>query len=402
MKNKILPCIIGLGYVGLPIFLRLQKKFKTVGYDINFNRVYQLNSKIDETNSISKNFKLRNNSFFTNKSKYLSECNFFIIAVPTPIYSNNLPNLEYLNKASNILGGYVKKDDIIFFESTVFPGVTKKYCVPILEKKSKLKNNRDFYTGYSPERINPGDKNHTIDKITKIVAFEKNSKKKIISRVYKCISSSLILTNNLEDAETSKVIENIQRDLNIALINEIYKVCDKLKINFRNVIKLAKTKWNFLNFKPGLVGGHCLPVDPYYFSYLAKKNKIQTKVILAGRHVNNSMHKFVINKIINYLNKIQIKRNDSLLFMGLTYKENVPDLRNSLAFKIFLNLKKRYPKSYGYDPLISNLKKDKIVSKVENIKKFKAIILLVNHDCFKKLLIKIKKNRKNNFYYIFQ
>jgi len=402
MKNRILPCVIGLGYVGLPIFLRLQKKFKTVGFDISYNRINQLNSNIDITNTIDKYFKLRNRSFFTNKSKYLAQCNFFIIAVPTPIYSNRIPNLEYLNKASTILGGYIKKDDIIFFESTVFPGVTKKYCVPILEKKSKLKNNIDFYTGYSPERINPGDKNHTIDKISKIVAFEKNSKKKIILNVYKCISHSLILTNNLEDAETSKVIENIQRDLNIALINEIYKVCDKLKINFKNVIKLAKTKWNFLNFKPGLVGGHCLPVDPYYFSYLAKKNNIQTKVILAGRYTNNSMAKFVINKVINFLNNQQINKKDNILCMGLTYKENVPDLRNSLALKIFLKLKKKYPNSYSYDPLVKDFKNNEIITNIENIKKFKAIILLVNHNCFKKILIKVKKIKKNNFLNIFQ
>jgi len=395
-NKSIYPCVIGLGYVGLPIFFRLQKKFQTVGYDINLNRINQLKNKKDVTNTILNNFRLRNKSIFSNKHQDIKECNFFIITVPTPIYKNQIPNLEYIKEATKVVAKNLKRGDTIFYESTVYPGVTQKFCIPILEKISKLKSGLDFHVGYSPERINPGDKNHSIDKINKIVSFEDSSIKKKVIKVYSHISKKIIISNKIQEAETSKVIENIQRDLNIALINEIYKVCKKLNINFSNVIKLAKTKWNFLSFSPGLVGGHCLPVDPYYLSYIARKNNIKTRVILAGRSVNNSMENFLFKDIKNFLSTNNTSKSDKILFLGATYKPNVPDIRNSLSLKIFNRFKKHYNKIYLHDPLVSNLdiSKSFLLKKINNIKIFKCIIVMVKHNKFKNLINKIKKNKK--------
>ena len=299
INNKTIPCIIGLGYVGLPLFIEIQKKFKTIGFDTNKKRITELKKKIDKNlEHKKKDLILKNNSYFTNKIDYIKKSNFYIICVPTPIFKNQIPNLVPVKKACEILGKIIKKNDIIILESTVYPGVTEKFCVPILEKKSGLKNNKDFFTGYSPERINPGDKSHSINKIKKILSFNNigNSKKKIIVDVYKCVSKSLIYSKKIQESETAKLIENIQRDLNIGLMNEILQTCDKLKIDFQEVLRLAKTKWNFCNFQPGLVGGHCLPVDPYYLSYIAKKNNYKTSIILAGRNMNNNMVKFVKKK----------------------------------------------------------------------------------------------------------
>ena len=236
----------------------------------------------------------------------------------------------------------------------------------------------------------------TIDKINKIVSFEDSSIKKKVIKVYSHISKKIIISNKIQEAETSKVIENIQRDLNIALINEIYKVCKKLNINFSNVIKLAKTKWNFLSFSPGLVGGHCLPVDPYYLSYIARKNNIKTKVILAGRSVNNSMENFLFKDIKNFLSKNNTSKSDKILFLGATYKPNVPDIRNSLSLKIFNRFKKHFNKIYLHDPLVSHLdiSKSFLLKKINNIKIFKCIIVMVKHNKFKNLINKIKKNKK--------
>ena len=268
---KIIPSVIGLGYVGLPLFIRLQKKFRTIGFDTDISRILKLNHKVDINKEFSKkDLILKKGSFFTKKVSRLKKSNFFIITVPTPVNKNNIPNLKYLKKSCLIVGKILKKNDIVFFESTVYPGVTENFCAKILEKKSKLRLNRDFFIGYSPERINPGDKNHSVDKIFKIVSTNNQSTMKVAKKVYSCISKKLTFTFNIKEAESAKVIENIQRDLNIGLMNEIYKVCYKSNINFKNVIKLASTKWNFLKFNPGLVGGHCLPVDPYYYSSFAK------------------------------------------------------------------------------------------------------------------------------------
>jgi len=395
MKN-ILPCIVGLGYVGLPIFSLVQKKFQTIGYDINFKKIKELKKGIDITNTLNKNFKLKNKSYFTSYSSDIKNSNFYIITVPTPVYKNNIPNLKHIIEATKVIAKNLKKKDIIFYESTVYPGTTKNICIPILEKISKLKSNVDFFVGYSPERINPGDKHHSVDKIKKIIAIENFHIKDKVLKVYKRISNHLVFNQNIEEAETSKVIENIQRDLNIALINEIYKVCRKLNINFKNVMSLASTKWNFIRFSPGLVGGHCLPVDPYYFSYIAKKNKINTKVILAGRSVNNDMKQFVIKDIKNILNQNKISLDEKILFLGATYKKNVPDIRNSLSLDIFYKIRKIYKKSYLSDPLVAHyfINKPFFLKRINNPNSFKLLIIMVDHDIFKPLINKFKNSLK--------
>ena len=395
IKNKINPAVIGLGYVGLPIFIRLNKKFKTIGFDSNKSRVNQLSNKKDFNKEFtSKNLKLKNGSFFSSRYNELRKSNFFIVTVPTPIFNDNSPDLRNLISVSNILKKIIKKNDIIFFESTVYPGVTEKVCVPIIEKGSGLKNNIDFYIGYSPERINPGDKTHSIEKINKIVAINKK-KFSIANKVYKNLAKKLIFSENIKEAEASKVIENIQRDLNIGLMNEIYQVCDKSEINFNNVLKLAGSKWNFIKYSPGLVGGHCLPVDPYYFSWFAKKLGLNTKIILAGRKTNNEMVKFTKEMILKKIRKYKFNsKKIKVLIMGLTYKKNVADLRNSLSIKVFQSLKKKFYKLNCYDPLIDKIHKKKyLLIDKRNIKNFDVYIVLTKHDSIKKL-IRSLKNKK--------
>ena len=395
IKNKINPAVIGLGYVGLPIFIRLNKKFKTIGFDSNKSRVNQLSNKKDFNKEFtSKNLKLKNGSFFSSRYNELRKSNFFIVTVPTPIFNDNSPDLRNLISVSNILKKIIKKNDIIFFESTVYPGVTEKVCVPIIEKGSGLKNNIDFYIGYSPERINPGDKMHSIEKINKIVAINKK-KFSIANKVYKNLAKKLIFSENIKEAEASKVIENIQRDLNIGLMNEIYQVCDKSEINFNNVLKLAGSKWNFIKYSPGLVGGHCLPVDPYYFSWFAKKLGLNTKIILAGRKTNNEMVKFTKEMILKKIRKYKFNsKKIKVLIMGLTYKKNVADLRNSLSIKVFQSLKKKFHKLNCYDPLIDKIHKKKyLLIDKRNIKNFDVYIVLTKHDSIKKL-IRSLKNKK--------
>jgi UDP-N-acetyl-D-galactosamine dehydrogenase len=393
INSKIYPCVIGLGYVGLPIFKRLIKKFQVIGFDINKKRISELNKGIDNNEVKRKKFYLPSKNIITSSVTNIKKSNFFIICVPTPIFKNNKPDLSLLKKASKNVAKNIKKNDIIFYESTVYPGVTKKICLPIIEKHSKLKEGKDFFIGYSPERINPGDKINKISNIFKIVAFENKQIKNKVLKIYKSITKKIILSNNIEEAETSKVIENIQRDLNIGLMNEIYKVSKKINVNFENVIKLAKTKWNFIEFKPGLVGGHCLPVDPYYFSFLAKQKKIDTNVILAGRSVNNGMKNFIYTEIINFLKINKIIKKNKIIFLGATYKKNVPDLRNSLSLDIYKKFKKNGFNCFMYDPLITKEQNsiNNFLHKLPNLKKYKAVIILVNHDAIQKIIEKSRK-----------
>ena len=398
MQNKIFPAVIGLGYVGLPIYLNLQKKINTVGFDIDKEKILNLKKKIDTNNQFKKKefFRHKINNFISNYLQ-LKKCNFFIITVPTPIFKNKKPDLGPLLNATKIIGKIIKNGDIVVYESTVYPGVTNSICVPLIEKISKLTNKINFSVVYSPERINPGDKKHSINKITKVIALENYKIKKKVSFIYKNLTNKLFFTNNIEDAETSKVFENIQRDVNISLMNELYIICKKLNLNYENVIKIAKTKWNFLSFNPGLVGGHCLPVDPYYLSYIAKKNKINTKLIIAGRKTNDLMEKILYKKITFYLKKKKIKYNDKILICGLTYKPEVADLRNSIAYSIFIKIRKKFKNCSGFDPLIHNneVKKFSILNKVNNFKKYKIIIFITKHKIlikiYKKLIINNKK-----------
>ena len=399
--KQIYPTVIGLGYVGLPLFLRLIKKFKCTGFDINSQRILQLKKGIDQNKEFTKkDLILTNGSTFSNKLKKSSFNRFFIITVPTPVLTNKKPDLRPLTVACENLKKVIKDGDIIFFESTVYPGLTRSL-------KQKYFKNKKIYLGYSPERINPGDKKNTINNINKIVSFDDypNNIKKIIIDVYKTITPNIVLSKSIENAEMSKVIENIQRDINIAFMNEIFMVCKKLDLNFMEIIKLAKTKWNFLNFSPGLVGGHCLPVDPFYLYHLAKKNNYNAKFMLSGRQVNDELGKFIVNEIIK---NFKHKKYKKILILGVSYKSNVADLRNSLALKIYLKLKKQLRnRVFAFDPIVdkSNARKFKILQKISKINNYDLIVPLVNHNKFQ---IKfesdyiLKKNRYLDFFNYFK
>ena len=398
MDQTIFPCVIGLGYVGLPVFTRLNRVYKTVGYDINAERVSLLQKKIDLNNEIKKkDLKLVNKSVITKKKSNLKSCNFYIVTVPTPLTKKKIPDLRFLENAIKLISKFLKKGDLIVIESTVYPGVTKLYAKQILEKNSGLKLNKDFFIGYSPERINPGDKKHKVQNIKKILAIETNSKKalKRFINVYSKITKKIIISNSIEDAETAKVIENIQRDLNIALMNDIFLFSNKMGLNFNNIVRLARSKWNFLKFNPGLVGGHCLPVDPYYLSHLAKKKKIKLETVLAGRSVNEKMKKVIYETIVKKISFIKkFKKNCKTLIVGVTYKDNVPDLRNSYPLSIYLKLKKRFSKVFAYDYVCAtkDQRKFNILNKVNSINKFDLLVFLVKHNRNLQIFRLAKKN----------
>ena len=388
------PCVIGLGYVGLPILLNLSKKFITIGFDANKKRIIDLRNSKDTFNEFEKKDFVKKKFFFTNNIFKIKNANFYIVAVPTPILKNKNPNLAHLKNVSEEISKILKKGDIIFFESTVYPGVTNNVCKIIIEKKSKLIEGKDFFIGYSPERVNPGDNNHSLKRIDKILAYPHKFKLKEIISLYKNLAKKIIFTKNIEEAETAKVIENIQRDVNIGLMNEIYTVCKKLDINFYNVFNLAATKWNFIKYKPGLVGGHCLPVDPYYLSYISKINKFKTKIILAGRNINNLMEKNIYNEISKLISK-KIFKNKKILLCGLTYKENVADLRNSMQLEIFKKLKKNKKNIFGFDPILNKevAKKYNLITSDKNFKKFDIYIILTNHALIKKRIKKLSNDK---------
>ncbi|OUU53375.1 MAG: hypothetical protein CBC25_00785 [Pelagibacteraceae bacterium TMED65] len=384
-------CVLGLGYVGLPICLKLSSTFKTVGYDISKNRINSLTKGNDLNNEYKKNQLIKKNLRFSYKIQDLKNCNFFIICVPTPINNSNRPNLSYVEKSFDLISKIIKKDDIIVLESTVYPGVTKK-CTKKLENKTNLINNKDISICYSPERINPGDKKKNLNNINKILAYEGQDKKiktKLIN-VYKKISKKIIFTKNINEAETAKGIENIQRDLNIALFNEILIICNKLKLNFNEVIRLASTKWNFLKFNPGLVGGHCLPVDPYYLTHVANKKGYKSKVTLSGRQINNFMKKYVIDFTNSTIAKSQItKKKVKLCIVGLTYKYGVADTRNSQKLEIYRYFKSLFNFTKGFDPFLKS--KDKLNDK--EIKEYDFFLFLSKGEKFKKLTKKIENKK---------
>ena len=392
-------CVIGLGYVGLPICLKLAKNFKTVGFDINSKRINSLKNQIDLNHEFKRKDLKKKNLIFSKEIKDLNKCNFYIICVPTPITNSKLPDLRYIEESFKLLSKILKKGDIIILESTVYPGVTETFAKR-LEKKTKLRNNRDFSICYSPERINPGDKKNNLNQINKILAYEGESQKvkTLLKNVYKKICKKLIFSKSIREAETAKGIENIQRDLNIALFNEILIICNKLNLNFNEVIRLASTKWNFINFSPGLVGGHCLPVDPYYLTYIAKKKGYKSKVTLSGRYVNNYMKKYVIDFADFYLKKSQIKKNKiKICIVGLTYKYGVSDTRNSQKIEIFKHFKKKFKQTKCYDPFLKSA--DNL--KFNELKKYNFFIFLSKGKKFSNIanLVDKKKIIDPFFYY---
>jgi len=399
LHNKI--AIIGLGYVGLPLALAFGEKFNTTGFDINKNRIKELQNKND-SNLLSKkqSFYKSKKLKFSSNPQNLRNSNIFIITVPTPVKKNKKPDLSYLYSASKIVANNLKKSDLVIYESTVYPGLTEEECVPLLEKYSNLKFNKDFFVGYSPERISPGD-NKDLANISKVVS---GSNPKITNNVYnlykKIIKAKVYKATSIKVAEASKAIENAQRDINISFMNEISLICARLGINTSEVLEAANTKWNFLNFKPGLVGGHCISVDPYYLTYKAKKLKYSPKVILSGRNINDKMGYYVASILLKKLKKNNLKFSECKVgILGVTFKENCNDLRESKVLDIIKTLQKAKVKLQVYDPIVSvkdfnkyypNLKIKKIQNKLD------ALIVAVSHKEFLKLnYTKIKNMLKN-------
>jgi len=387
-------CVMGLGYVGLPICLELSKKYNTTGFDINNLRIANLKKYIDLNNEFKKKDFLNKKLNFTDKIEEIKNCNFYIICVPTPITKSKKPDLKYVKKCFDIISKILNKNDIIVLESTVYPGVTKSYAKK-LQNKNKLINNEDFFLCYSPERINPGDKENKLSKINKIFAYEGQNKriKNRIKDVYSKICKNLIFTNKIEEAETAKGIENIQRDLNIAFYNEILLICKKININFNEVIRLAKTKWNFIEFSPGLVGGHCLPVDPYYLTYIASKKNYKSKVTLAGRSINEGMKSYVLKIIYERIKNLKkLKKSEvKICLFGLTYKYGVSDIRNSQNIEIFKLLKRKYKNTIAYDPYLIN---DNFIWTKNKLNKYDLYIFLSKGKIFKEIYTNLKNKDK--------
>ena len=390
--------IIGLGYVGINLCVKFGKYFETIGYDINKQRVKELSKKKDITNEVTiSDLKNATKLKFTDKIAEISDCNFKIIAVPTPVNKKNLPDLSYLKKSTQDISPFIKKGDIIVYESTTFPGCTNKVCGNIIINKTKLKLNEDFYLGYSPERVNPADKKNNLSTVPKIVSASNKFSLKKISDVYsKIIKAGIIRVKNIETAEASKLIENIQRDINIALMNEFSIICKKINLDVYEVIKAASTKWNFLPFNPGFVGGHCISVDPYYMNYISLKNSYKPKVLMAGREINEKMSYYASKEIIKRINELKSGNNRIKIgVLGVTFKENCPDTRNSKIFNI-INSIKSFSNLVVHDPM-ANPKDTYLNYKVklsnfEKLKNLDMILICVGHNFYRKLTLpKIEK-----------
>ena len=383
--------IIGLGYVGLPLAVEFGKKYQTVGFDIAKWRIDELREGHDRTLEVEKeNLLSATNLSFTNELEKIAKCNIYIVTVPTPIDEHKRPDLTPLIKASESISKVLKKDDIVIYESTVFPGATEEDCVPVLEKNSGLAFNKDFFCGYSPERINPGDKEHTVTKILKVTSGSTPDIAKKVDELYKSIIvAGTHLAPSMKVAEAAKVIENSQRDINIAFVNELAIIFNKLGIDTNAVLEAAGTKWNFLKFKPGLVGGHCIGVDPYYLTYKAQQVGYNPEIILAGRRLNDNMGIYVANQVIKLMIKKGHKIDGSkVLVLGITFKENTPDIRNSRVIDVISELKEFGCEVDVYDPWANNeeVQREYDIELIENddLKKYNAIILAVAHNEFEK------------------
>ena len=382
--------VIGLGYVGLPLAVEFGNKYKTVGYDLNQSRIDELNNGVDRTNEVDDG-ELSSASLLscTTDLDALKQCNFYIVTVPTPVDENKKPNLDALNGASNAVGSVLSKGDFVVYESTVYPGVTEDYCLPILEEVSSLKCNTDFYIGYSPERINPGDKEHRLPTIKKVTSGSTPDAADFIDALYaKIITAGTYKASSIRVAEAAKVIENTQRDVNIALINELAMLFNKLDINTIDVLEAAGTKWNFLPFRPGLVGGHCIGVDPYYLTYKAQEVGFDPKIILSGREINDGMGLYVVEQVTELMVKKNIEIVDArVLIMGLTFKENCPDVRNTRVIDMVDALKSKNTIVDVYEPWgdREEIEHEYGITPVQepSANCYDAIIMAVAHDEFK-------------------
>ncbi|MEN8120215.1 MAG: nucleotide sugar dehydrogenase [Bacteroidota bacterium] len=413
MTKDIKITVIGLGYVGLPLAVEFAKKFPVVGFDINLSRIKRLNEGIDDTLEVeSENLQsvlVKDNKelskrgiLITNKIEEIADSNFYIITVPTPTDEHNRPVLTPLIKASETVGSVLKNGDIVVYESTVYPGATEEECVPVLENISGKTFNTDFFVGYSPERINPGDKKHTVTKIKKVTSGSTPEIGEFIDKIYnEVIEAGTFLASSIKVAEASKVIENSQRDINIAFVNELSKIFNLLDIDTNEVLEAASTKWNFLPFKPGLVGGHCIGVDPFYLAQKAQEVGYNPEIILAGRRMNDSMGAHVAQETVKLMinNDIAVK-NSNILMLGITFKENCPDIRNSRAIDIVNELKSYKVNVDVFDPWadkneVQNEYNISLINDFKNInKKYDAIIAAVAHNEFLKIdLTKLKAKK---------
>ncbi len=401
MQHKI--AVIGLGYVGLPLAVEFGRQYETVGFDIAQWRIDELDSGHDRTLEVEKEVLLdvmQNSQLsFTNVLEAIAGCNIYIVTVPTPVDEHKQPDLTPLIKATESVAKVLKKDDIVIYESTVYPGATEEECVPLLEKISGLAFNQDFFCGYSPERINPGDKTHTVTKILKVTSGSTPESAKTIDDLYKSIiTAGTHLAPSIKVAEAAKVIENSQRDINIAFVNELAMIFNKLGIDTEAVLEAAGTKWNFLPFKPGLVGGHCIGVDPYYLTYKAQQVGYNPEIILAGRRLNDNMGIYVANQVIKLMIKKGLKiEGAKILVLGITFKENCPDIRNSRVIDVIQELKEfgaevdvcdpwadedDVKREYGLDLVGSGMNCDML-----DLTQYGAVVLAVAHDNFKKLAL---------------
>lgn len=389
--EKIRICVIGLGYVGLPLARLFSTKYPTVGFDMNQARVDALMKGRDATLEVDDKLleeAIQNGFRCTTDIDEIRDCNFYVVAVPTPVDKNNNPDLSPLIGASTTVGKVISKGDIVVYESTVYPGVTEDDCIPVVEKISGLKMNVDFFAGYSPERINPGDKLHTVEKIKKVTSGSTPEVADIVDKIYSSvIQAGTHKASSIRVAEAAKVIENSQRDINIAFVNELSKIFSKMGIDTKEVLEAAATKWNFLPFKPGLVGGHCIGVDPYYLAQCAQRHGYNPEIILAGRRMNDGMGEYVANETIKLMLKKGIQvLNSNILIMGFTFKENCPDVRNTKVIDIYNSLKEYSVNITVYDPWANpDIAKREygidIVSELPH-QKFDAIVLAVAHDAF--------------------
>lgn len=396
--------VIGLGYVGLPLAIEFAKKYAVVGFDINLERTQELQKGEDRTKEADLGSLIevisKGTLVFSSVLKDIANCNIFIVTVPTPIDQFKAPDLTPLLKASEMLGKVLKKDDIVIYESTVYPGCTEEDCVPVLEKFSGLKFNEDFYCGYSPERINPGDKINTLTKIKKVTSGSTPEIANIVDELYSSIiTAGTHKAPSIKVAEASKAIENAQRDVNISFVNELALIFDRIGIDTTDVIEAAGTKWNFLKYKPGLVGGHCIGVDPYYLAHKAQSLGYHPQVILSGRRVNDNMGMFVANKVIKLMiNKGHKIQGAKALILGITFKENCPDIRNSRVIDIYQELKQFGLQVEVYDPHAAH-KEVKYEYDIELIQSphghYDAIILAVSHQEFNQIDFKALKNGNN-------